>query len=40
MEGLVPAAVEDEIMVTDHDANEDGTWNIDSMLVSSGLTSM
>jgi hypothetical protein len=39
-EGLVPAAVEDEIMVTDHDANEDGTWNIDSMLVSSGLTSM
>jgi hypothetical protein len=39
-EGLVPAAVEDEIMVTDHDAHEDGTWNIDSMLVSSGLTSM
>jgi hypothetical protein len=39
-EGLVPVAVEDEIMVTDHDANEDGTWNIDSMLVSSGLTSM
>jgi hypothetical protein len=39
-EELVPAAVEDEIMVTDHDANEDGTWNIDSMLVSSGLTSM
>jgi hypothetical protein len=36
----VPAAVEDEIMVTDHDAHEDGTWNIDSMLVSSGLTSM
>jgi hypothetical protein len=39
-EGLVPVAVEDEIMVKDHDANEDGTWNIDSMLVSSGLTSM
>ncbi|KAG1817200.1 uncharacterized protein BJ212DRAFT_1299357 [Suillus subaureus] len=39
-EGLVPAAVEDEIMVTDHDANEDGTWNIDLMLLSSGLTSM
>jgi hypothetical protein len=39
-EGLVLVAVEDEIMVTDHDANEDGTWNIDSMLVSSGLTSM
>jgi hypothetical protein len=39
-EGLVPAAVEDEIMVTDHDANKDRTWNIDSMLVSSGLTSM
>ncbi|KAG1807686.1 uncharacterized protein BJ212DRAFT_1303393 [Suillus subaureus] len=39
-EGLVPAAVEDEIMVTDHDVNEDGTWNIDSMLLSSGLTSM
>ncbi|KAG1735804.1 hypothetical protein EDB19DRAFT_1830154 [Suillus lakei] len=39
-EGLVPAAVEDEIMVIDHDANKDGTWNIDSMLLSSGLTSM
>ncbi|KAG2062752.1 hypothetical protein BDR04DRAFT_1164695 [Suillus decipiens] len=39
-EGLVPAAIEDEIMVTDHDANEDGTWNINSMLLSSGLTSM
>jgi hypothetical protein len=38
--GLVPAAVEDEIMVTDHDANKDGTWDINSMLVSSGLTSM
>ncbi|KAG2360537.1 hypothetical protein BDR07DRAFT_1412142 [Suillus spraguei] len=37
-EGLVPAAIEDEIMVMDHDANEDGTWNIDSMLLSSGLT--
>ncbi|KAG2067053.1 hypothetical protein BDR04DRAFT_1159597 [Suillus decipiens] len=39
-EGLVPAAIEDEIMVTDHDVNEDGTWNISSMLLSSGLTSM
>ncbi|KAG1779548.1 hypothetical protein EV702DRAFT_1194927 [Suillus placidus] len=39
-EGLVPAAIEDEIMAMDHDANEDGTWNIDSMLLSSGLTSM
>ncbi|KAG1798450.1 uncharacterized protein HD556DRAFT_1523417 [Suillus plorans] len=39
-EGLVPTTIEDEIMVADHDANEDGTWNIDSMLLSSGLTSM
>ncbi|KAG1772933.1 hypothetical protein EV702DRAFT_1131742, partial [Suillus placidus] len=39
-ERLVSAAIEDEIMVTDHDANEDGTWNIDSMLLSSSLTSM
>ncbi|KAG1853896.1 hypothetical protein DFJ58DRAFT_914132 [Suillus subalutaceus] len=37
--GLVPAAIEDEIMVTNN-ANEDGTWNIDSILLSSGLTSM
>jgi len=36
-EELVPAAVEDEIMVTDHNANEDGTWNINSLLLSSGL---
>jgi hypothetical protein len=36
----VPATVEDEIVLTDHDANEDGTWNIDSVLLSSGLTSM
>ncbi|KAG1856123.1 hypothetical protein F4604DRAFT_1906630 [Suillus subluteus] len=39
-EGLVPAAIEGEIMVTDYNANEDGTWNIDSILLSSGLTSM
>ncbi|KAG1787562.1 uncharacterized protein HD556DRAFT_1448571 [Suillus plorans] len=39
-EGLVPTTIEDEIMVADHDANEVGTWNIDSMLLSSGLTSM
>ncbi|KAG2337967.1 hypothetical protein BDR05DRAFT_894393, partial [Suillus weaverae] len=38
--GLVPAAIDNEIMLTDHDANKDGTWNIDSMLLSSGLTSM
>ncbi|KAG2366704.1 hypothetical protein BDR07DRAFT_1373423 [Suillus spraguei] len=30
-EGLVLAVFEDEIMVTDHDANEDGIWNIDSV---------
>ena len=33
-EGLVSAAVEGEIMVTDRDAHDDETWNmIDSMLV-------
>ncbi|KAG2352269.1 hypothetical protein BDR07DRAFT_1438533, partial [Suillus spraguei] len=38
-EGLVPAAFKDEIIVTDHDANEDEIWNIDSILLLSGLTS-
>jgi hypothetical protein len=34
----VPVAIEDEIMVTDHNANKDGTGNIDAMLLSSSLT--
>jgi hypothetical protein len=31
-----PAPRKDEIIVMDHNAKEDGTWNIDSMLLSSG----